>query len=172
VEHEDHEGGLTDSLARKGARAVIDHEEDGSVVQPEQEEGVIRAPSVRDRQALNAGAVAQGGMRGVRRRGLPDDASAKEIAAYEAGLAAARGIQPGSKEVPVVATRLGQYPADGRLRARGEAFVYIMGPKETELPSWMEDPTGKIPSRDLTAVREAENRTVIEVRGKSVSVVE
>lgn len=174
VEHEDHEGGMTDTLAKRGARAVIEHEETGEVVQPDDDgKPVIRAPSVRERQTGMRAAVVQGGYRGRPAR-LANDATPKEIAAYEAGLAEARGIKPGAKEVPVVANRVGQYPADGRLRARGEAFVYIMGKDEKELPSWMDDPTGAIPTRDLSAIREPTDVTVtlkVAKDGKTVTAV-
>lgn len=160
VEHEDHEGGLTDSLAKKGVRGAIEHEDDGSIARDENEPEGYRAPSVRERQTGMAAIPARGGMRGVRRRNLPDDASPAEIKAYEAGLAAAQGIEPGSKAIPVVATARGYYPAyNGRMRVEGEVFDYILGPKEEKLPSWVEDVSGTVESRkrgeptvDLTPV--------------------
>jgi hypothetical protein len=179
VEHEDHEGGETDSLARLGVRAPLQTAEEREEAE-EDYESVVRAPSVRERQTGLRAAVVQGGVGGIRgqRRGvrvtrtdLSESEQRKLAKEQDAADAKARGIKEGSVAVPVIATRLGYYPAEGRLRAPGEAFEYILGPEEEELPSWMEDPTGKIPTRDIFA-REPEERTVIEVRGKTVSVVE
>jgi hypothetical protein len=127
VEHEDHEGGITDSLAKKGVRAPIPTAEEREELEAKQPDGFIRAPSVRDRQTGMGSLVAEGGFR----RGEP-----------------APG-EKGRKSIPVIALRLGQYPANGRLRAEGEAFIYVMGPDEKKLPSWMKDPTGAIETRGL-----------------------
>lgn len=144
VEHEDHEGGLTDSLAKKGVRgALATTDELAEQRQEEIKEGIVRAPSVRERQTGMAAALAQGGS--VVQR---DDVDAKgEVVAAPRGAAAVLASRPGARIIPVIATRVGQYPADGRLRLPGEAFDYVMGEKETKLPSWMKDARGELESR-------------------------
>lgn len=120
VEHEDHEGGETDSLARRGVRGPITPIDERS---DKAKAAVTGAPSVRERQT--APFAAQGGARRAATRpdavGVVERANAKDKA----------------KKVVVIATRTGFYPADGRTRRRGDVFEYTMGPKETKLPSWM-----------------------------------
>jgi hypothetical protein len=145
--HEDHEGGLTDSLVRTGARAPApDSEELQEQRQADIKHGIVRAPSVRERQtALNAAILRQGGA-----------APGRNLRSAPA---------KGSRIVPVIATRLGQYPADGRLRAPGEAFDYVMGPDEEKLPSWMQDATGETESHDVGGdASGAATETLIAVR--------
>lgn len=142
VEHEDHEGGITDSLARKGVRAPLPTaEERAKADRKDVSKGVVRSPSVRDRQTGMGSLVARGGAR-VLRDEDPENPAPR-------GAAATQAQEKGAKIIPVVATRLGQYPADGRLRAPGEAFDYVMGPKEEKLPSWMKDASGKVRSRSI-----------------------
>lgn len=144
VEHEDHEGGITDSLARKGVRAPLPTAEERAEADKEAaKDGVVRSPSVRERQTGLGSLIARGGARVLRDT---VDEKGEPVPAVR-GAAAIQAQEKGAKIVPVVATRLGQYPADGRLRAPGEAFDYVMGPKEEKLPSWMKDANGSLESR-------------------------
>lgn len=170
VEHEDHEGGASDSLARKGVRAPLLTAEEREEADEEQE-SVIRAPSVRDRQAITQAILAEGGARVVRDT---VDRKGNTVVAPR-GAAQVIAARKGSKIVPVVATRLGQYPADGRLRAPGEAFDYVMSADEEKLPSWMSDPSGGVESRaefePTAAFEEANRTTLVEVRGDGSATV-
>src|SRR4051812_34775788 len=57
VEHEDHEGGITDSLAQKGVRAALPTAEEKEEQRKEDiKKGIVRAPSVRERQTGMAAA--------------------------------------------------------------------------------------------------------------------
>lgn len=53
----------------------------------------------------------------------------------------------GERVVAVQALRRGQDAADGRLRRIGERFDYLLRAHETELPSWLRDVAGVIPTR-------------------------
>jgi hypothetical protein len=142
VEHEDHEGGLTDSLAKKGVRAPLPTAEEKAEATKD-ETTIVRAPSVRERQTGIGASVARGGM--VR---LPREIDKDGNEIYgPIGAAQVQAAQPGARIIPVIALRLGQYPADGRLRAPGEAFDYVMNEQETKLPSWMRDARGTLESR-------------------------
>lgn len=167
VEHEDHEGGMTDSLAKKGVRGPLPTAEEKEEAAKD-EEDVVRAPSVRERQTGLGALIARGGYRGVR-----DTVDAKgNVVPAQRGAAAAIAARKGSKIVPVVARSLGQYPADGRLRAPGEAFDYVMQDSEEKLPSWMEDPSGAIESRDpFEVIGGVAPTALIEVRGASADNV-
>lgn len=148
VEHEDHEGGITDSLAQKGVRAPLPTaKERAEADKKAKKDGVVRSPSVRERQTGLGALIARGGS--VAQRAVLDDEGNPVKDQPPRGAAAIQAAQKGAKIVPVVATRLGQYPADGRLRAPGEAFDYVMGAKEEKLPSWMKDATGKLDSRSV-----------------------
>lgn len=136
VEHEDHEGGDSDSLTRRGVRGPItpiDERDDKAKA------AVTGAPSVRERQT--APFANQGGAR----RGLRPDA----VGAVERANAKDK-----AKKVVVIATRTGFYPADGRTRRRGDVFEYTMGPKEAKLPSWMIARDGGIETRDSAETSE------------------
>lgn len=166
VEHEDHEGGETDSLAKKGVRGPLLTQEEKD--EAAKKEDVVRAPSVRERQTGLGALVARGGARVLR-----DTVDAKgNVVPAQRGAAAAIAARKGSKIVPVVARSLGQYPADGRLRAPGEAFDYVMQANEEKLPSWMEDPSGAIESRDpFEVIGGVAPTALIEVRGASADNV-
>lgn len=62
-----------------------------------------------------------------------------------------------SRKVQVRALQKGFYPHDGRLRNPGEVFDYHLprhpktGKTDSELPSWMQDIGGKIPTSDAPA---------------------
>lgn len=164
VEHEDHEGGLSDSLAKKGVRYIPNEEEREEL--GEEDEGVYRSPSVRERQTGMRAAVVQGGVRAARQR-LTEDASKEEVQQFQAEQAERMGARPGAKGIPVVATRAGHYPAaGGRVRVPGEAFVYYLNENETKLPSWVRDPKGKVQSRRPGEANPDANpvSAVIEVR--------
>jgi hypothetical protein len=147
VEHEDHEGGETDSLARRGVRGPItpiDERDDKA------KEAITGAPSVRERQT--APFANQGGAR----RARPDAVGTVEKA----------NAKDKAKKVVVIATRTGFYPADGRTRRRGDVFEYTMGPKETKLPSWMIARDGGYETRDAAETSDAfdnEPAAVLEV---------
>lgn len=73
------------------------------------------------------------------------------------------------RTVQVRALRTGQYPADGGIKQPGSVFDYVLnknakGKVEEELPSWMEDVDGDIPTRSLD-LSPPEQPTVIEIRG-------
>lgn len=163
VEHEDHEGGLTDSLAQKGVRAALPTAEEREEQREEDvKKGIVRAPSVRERQTGLGAVIARGGA--VAQRDEVDEKG--NVVAAPRGAHAVLAARPGARIVPVIATRLGQYPADGRLRAPGEAFDYAMGEKEEKLPSWMRDPTGAIESRASDEPSQAAPESVlVEVKG-------
>lgn len=145
VEHEDHEGGDTDSLARRGARAPItpiDERDD------KEKAALTGAPSVRERQT--APFATQGGAR----RARPDAVGAVEK----------KSDKP--KTVVVIATRTGFYPADGRTRRRGDVFEYTLGKDEKKLPSWMIARDGSMETRDAAETSDAfdnEPAAVLEV---------
>jgi hypothetical protein len=141
VEHEDHEGGATDSLAKKGVRGGFTSEdvEEAKAIK----DGNVRALSVRERQTGLDQIIARGGAVTNRER----DA--------DGNLIPASAPKKGEKIVPVVATQLGYYPANGRLRAPGEAFDYVMSKDEKKLPSWMQDATGKLESREVGETTDA-----------------
>jgi hypothetical protein len=168
VEHEDHEGGITDSLARKGVRGPLPTAEEREELEADQPEG-IRAPSVRDRQTGMSAAIARGGNP---QRGRPEVDKDGNRVATPRGAAAILAARPGARIIPVVATRLGQYPADGRLRAPGEAFDYVMGEKEEKLPSWMQDARGELESREVdeTSPQFDETPAAVITVGKDGSV--
>jgi hypothetical protein len=137
VEHEDHEGGATDSLARKGVRGSITPEEIEEADEELKKSGAIRGASVRERQILNAGVLRQGGMAGID-RGETDE-EGKVVRAPLRGAMATQAAKKGSKTVMVKATAIGHYPADGRLRVPGEVFPYVLTEAEKgKLPSWVE----------------------------------
>lgn len=163
TEHEDHEGGLTDSLAKKGVRAALPiAEEREEQAKEDAKDGIIRAPSVRERQTGLQAAVAHGGAVAQR-----DELDAKgNVIARPRGAAQVLAARPGARIIPVIATRLGHYPADGRLRAPGEAFDYVMSEKELKLPSWVKDPTRALESRqsDEPSALPAES-VLVEVKG-------
>jgi hypothetical protein len=127
VEHEDHEGGETDSLARRGVRGPITPDRDKAAKQKKAPTG---APSVRERQT--APFATQGGAR----RARPDAVSVVE------------NKNKKETKVVVIATRQGFYPADGRLRRRGDVFEYTMLPGDGgKLPSWMIAREGGVETR-------------------------
>lgn len=137
VEHEDHEGGDSDSLARRGVRGPITPIDERD---EKAKAAVTGAPSVRERQT--APFANQGGARRALR---PDavDAVAKENAKEKAN------------KVIVIATRTGFYPADGRVRRRGDVFEYTLGKNEKKLPSWMIARDGGYETRDSAETSEA-----------------
>lgn len=147
VEHEDHEGGATDSLARKGVRGSVTPEEIEEADEAIRKAGAIRGPSVRDRQAITAAAIRQGGM-GAIDRGETDE-EGNVTRAPVRGAMAAQAAKKGAKVLMVKAVEVGHYPADGRLRAPGEVFPYVYTPEEQaklgKLPSWVE-PVGSASS--------------------------
>lgn len=148
VEHEDHEGGDTDSLARRGVRGPItpiDERDDKAKA------ALTGAPSVRERQT--APFANQGGaVRALRADAV--GAVEKDAKAEEAN------------KVIVIATRTGFYPADGRTRRRGDVFEYTLGKNEKKLPSWMIARDGGMETRDAAETSDAfdnEPAAVLEV---------
>jgi hypothetical protein len=55
----------------------------------------------------------------------------------------------------VIATRTGFYPADGRVRRRGDVFEYTLGKNEKKLPSWMIARDGGYETRDSAETSDA-----------------
>lgn len=142
TEHEDHEGGKTDSLAKKGVRMVP--RENGQDEEQDEQAAVVRAPSVRERQ-LRRGA--QGG--NVR----PVDA----VAALKAA-----NNDEDSEVVRVVATGPGFY--GNKRRHRGDVFDYNLTKEEEGLlPSWVEAADGSLPSRKRGETVGVQPSTIIEV---------
>lgn len=125
AEHEDHEGGLTDSLSKKGVRGPIPTAEEREESDEDEQVQVVRAPSVRERQLRRA--------RGGAAR--PDAVSALK----------ALNEEEDGELVRVVATGEGFY--GNKRRHRGDVFDYRMGPDEEKLPMWVTSADGSVESR-------------------------
>ena len=137
TEHEDHEGGETDSLAKRGVRGPLKPAET-----PDEE--VVRAPSIRERQ-LRRGTGRGGYVR-------PDAVSA---------LKAANADEKEQEPVRVVAESQGFY--GNKRRHRGDVFLYTLSEGEEKLPSWVTAVDGKVESRRKGETMGVTESTIIEV---------
>lgn len=150
TEHEDHEGGMTDSLAKKGVRGPIPHDEGGPGGESGDEEidpqvQQVRAPSVRERQL---------------RRGTGRGGYTRPLDAVAALQAANKGEE--AQIVRVVATGPGFY--GNKRRHRGDVFNYnLTEAEEGLLPSWVEAADGSVPSRQRGETVGVQPSTIVEV---------
>lgn len=150
TEHEDHEGGVTDSLTKKGVRGPIAHIAEGEDPDADEdvdlEAQVVRAPSVRERQL---------------RRGTGQGGYVRPLDAVSA-LKAANAAEDDQEVVRVVAEAPGFYR--NKRRHRGDVFDYVLtDAEEGLLPSWVTAQDGSVESRRKGEVIGAPRSTIIEV---------